>query len=79
VIAITRLDGAAMWLNIDLIESIEATPDTLVSMVNGDKLFVRESPAELVARVLSFKRAIFDSDGGRVPRVAGQLDGIPWR
>ena len=60
MIALTRLDGGPMVINIDLIETIEPTPDTLISMSNGDKLYVRESPAEVVDRVVRFKRAIFD-------------------
>jgi flagellar protein FlbD len=58
VIAVTRLDGSAMWLNIDLIESVEPTPDTLISMSNGDKLYVREEPNVILQRVLEFKRAV---------------------
>jgi flagellar protein FlbD len=58
VIAVTRLDGAAMWLNIDLLESIEPTPDTLLTMSNGDKLYVREEPDVILQRVLDFKRAV---------------------
>lgn len=65
MIAVTRLDGSAMWLNVDLIESVEPTPDTLICMSNGGKLFVREAPTVIVERVLQFKRA-----------VAG---GPPWR
>lgn len=58
MIAVTRLDGSALWLNIDLIESVEPTPDTLISLSNGDKLFVRETPAVILDRVIGFKRAI---------------------
>jgi len=58
MIAVTRLDGSAMWLNTDLIESVEPTPDTLISMSNGDKLYVRETPDTILERVIGFKRAI---------------------
>lgn len=71
MIAITRLDGSAMLLNIDLMASIEQTPDTLIALVNGEKLLVRETPEELVRRVIDFKRAILD---GRVGRPGG---GVP--
>jgi flagellar protein FlbD len=63
VIALTRLDGGPMVINIDLIEMIEPTPDTLISMSNGDKLYVRESPSEVVERVVRFKRAILEPTG----------------
>lgn len=58
MIAVTRLDGTAIWLNVDMIESLEPTPDTLVCMSNGDKLYVREAPDVVRERVLEFKRAI---------------------
>jgi len=58
MIAVTRLDGSAMWLNTDFIESVEPTPDTLISMSNGDKLYVRETPDVILERVIGFKRAI---------------------
>jgi flagellar protein FlbD len=66
MIAVTRLDGSAMWLNIDLIESVEPTPDTLISMSNGDKLYVLETPDVILERVIGFKRAIHAvRDGSR--------------
>lgn len=60
MIPITRLDGSAMLLNADLIESVEPTPDTLVSLSNGDKLYVRETPDEILERVIRFRRAILE-------------------
>jgi flagellar protein FlbD len=58
VIALTRLDGAEILVNVDLIESVEPTPDTLITLVNGTKLFVLEAPQEIVDRVIAFKRAV---------------------
>ena len=61
MIALTRLDGGPMVINVDLIETIEPTPDTLISMSNGDKLYVRESPSEIVELVVRFKRAVLNT------------------
>jgi flagellar protein FlbD len=58
MIAVTRLDGAPMLLNADLIEWIERTPDTVVGLVNGERVLVLETPDELVRRVVDFKRSI---------------------
>jgi flagellar protein FlbD len=58
MIAVTRLDGTSMLLNADLMEWIERTPDTLVGLVNGERFLVRESPEELVLRVIDFKRSV---------------------
>jgi flagellar protein FlbD len=59
MIAVTRLDGIPILLNEDLIETIEQTPDTVLSLVNGDKLIVRDEPAQLVQRVIDFRRVVF--------------------
>jgi flagellar protein FlbD len=56
VIGVTRLDGCALVINVDLILSIEQTPDTVIGFANGDKLLVRESPGELMDRVLEYRR-----------------------
>ena len=58
MIPVTRLDGSSMLLNIDLIVTIEQTPDTLVSLTTGDRVLVRESPDELVVRITRYKRDI---------------------
>jgi flagellar protein FlbD len=60
MIAVTRLDGSAILLNDDLIESIEQTPDTMLLLVNGHKMLVRDAPDQLVQRIVEFRRAISD-------------------
>jgi flagellar protein FlbD len=68
MIFVTRIDGSPILINEDLIESIEQTPDTVLSLVNGDKLMVRDDPTELVQRIIDFKRLVsldrVPSDGG---------------
>lgn len=56
MITVTRLNDSTMVINADLIESIETTPDTVVSMTTGKKILVRESMDEIVERVTEFKR-----------------------
>lgn len=51
-------------LNADLIEHIETTPDTVVSLTNGQKFVVLESTAEIIRKVLEFRRAIQHPGGG---------------
>ena len=58
MIAVTRLDGSALIVNAELIGSIEQTPDTLISLINGEMLLVKESAGELVARTIAYKRQI---------------------
>jgi flagellar protein FlbD len=56
MIDLHRLNGTPFVLNADLIETIEATPDTVVVLVTGRRFVVRESVPEVVDRVLTYKR-----------------------
>jgi flagellar protein FlbD len=58
VIQITRLDHTPLVINCDLIEMVEATPDTLLSLTTGRKVLVKESVAEVVARVVAHKQRV---------------------
>lgn len=58
MIALTRINGSGLWLNPLLIESIERTPDSIVTLTNGHKYIIRESPEEIAERVTRFLRAI---------------------
>jgi flagellar protein FlbD len=46
-------------LNADLIETIEETPDTVITLTNGKKLIVEESMDEVMRRVMDYRRAIY--------------------
>ena len=59
MIHLTRLNHISLVLNAELIESIEVTPDTLISLTTGQKLVVLESADEVVRRVVEYRRAIF--------------------
>lgn len=58
MILLTRLNGAQFSLNAFLIETVEETPDTVVTLVNGKKYIVRESMAEVVERVRTFLKEV---------------------
>ncbi len=66
MINLTRINRVPLVLNSDLIEYIEKTPDTVVSLTNGLKLLVLESPDEIVGRVVEFRqyilRGLFDEN-----------------
>jgi flagellar protein FlbD len=62
MIEVTRINHVPLVLNSDLIEHIESTPDTVISLTNGQKLIVLEEPAELIRRVVAFRRLIFQVD-----------------
>lgn len=58
MIRLTRINECPFYLNSDLIEFIEATPDTVITLVNGGKVLTKESPEEVVKRVVEFRRSI---------------------
>jgi flagellar protein FlbD len=78
MIPVTRLDGQTMLLNNDLIESIEPTPDTLITMSNGEKLYVRETPDEIVELVVAFKQRVIAA-AAPVPPVRERVGDEQWQ
>lgn len=56
MIKVTRLNDTVMVINADLIEFLEATPDTIVCLTTGKKVVVKESIEEIIDRVAAFKR-----------------------
>ena len=58
MIAVTRLNGEEITINADMIEFIEVTPDTVISMISGKKILVMESSQAVQDRVISYKQKI---------------------
>jgi flagellar protein FlbD len=58
MIYLTRMNHVPMVLNADLIEHIETTPDTVISLTTGQKYVVLESADDIVSKVIAFKREI---------------------
>lgn len=66
MIQLTRIDGTVFHLNPDLIELIEATHDTHVTLTNGHRYVCAEKPDQIVERIAEFRRMSF----GAVRRTA---------
>ena len=73
MILVHRLKGEPMFLNSDLIEQVEATPDTVITLADGRKIVVSESPEEVVERARLFRASVLvasdelrESSGGTV-------------
>ena len=58
MIYLTRINHVPLVLNSDLIEHIETTPDTVISLTNGQKFVVLENTGEVIRKVIEFRRAI---------------------
>lgn len=59
MIRLTRINHVPLVLNADLIEHMEMTPDTVISLTNGQKLVVLESTDEIIRSVIEFRRQIY--------------------
>jgi flagellar protein FlbD len=70
MIEVTRLNGNPMVLNSDLIKTAEASPDTMLTLINGEKLIVRETCAEVTERVIAYRARL-------LARIAPQLQSSP--
>jgi len=55
MIKLTRLNNSTIYLNPDLIKSIEETPDTIISLVNDDHYLVREKTEEIIDKIVSYR------------------------
>jgi flagellar protein FlbD len=60
MIHLTRINQVPLVLNSDLIEHIETTPGTVISLTNGQKFVVLETVEEIIRRVIAFRRAVHD-------------------
>jgi len=56
VIFLTRTNGVKFYINPELIQIVEATPDTVVTLVSGRKLLVKDSPQEIAERFIEYRR-----------------------
>lgn len=74
MIHVTRINHSPLVLNSDLIEHIETTPDTVISLTSGQKYVVMESAEDVIEKVVEFRRRLsvgncrefVKADGGRI-------------
>ena len=58
MIKVTRLNGTEYLLNPHLIESVDRTPDTTVTLVSGKKVVIKETPDEVVAEIVKYRKML---------------------
>jgi flagellar protein FlbD len=59
MIQLTRLNNQPLIVNSDLIKFVENVPDTVLTLVTGEKIVVREASQEVLAKIVEFRRNIF--------------------
>lgn len=62
MIKLTRMNKSEFFLNIDLIEVVEQTPDTVITLTNGHKMIVVESAEQIIKQIIEYKRKIYIHD-----------------
>ncbi len=58
MITVTRLNDQALVINAELIKTVESTPDTLITLINGDRMMVKESMDEIVRKAVEYGRQV---------------------
>lgn len=66
MIQLTRLNGLPIVLNSDLIKTAEASPDTMLTLINGEKIIVRETCEDVTERVLTYRARLLSSIARRL-------------
>jgi len=68
MIQLTRLNNTRLAVNSDLIKYVEEAPDTVITLLSGEKLVVRETTGQIIERVREFRRSVL---------IAGPADELP--
>lgn len=58
MIHLSKINGKAIVVNCELIESVEGGPDTLVTLTTGSKILVQDRPGEIVGKVIDYRKSI---------------------
>ena len=58
MIRVTRFNGKPLVVNAELIRTVEENPDTTITLVNGDRILVKESMDEVIERVIEYGRCL---------------------
>ena len=58
MIKVTRLNDSVLTINVEKIQSLQATPDTVITFTNHDRLMVKEPVEEISQRIVEYQRAV---------------------
>jgi flagellar protein FlbD len=58
MICVTRFNGTIFYLNADLVQTIEATPDTVITLINNTKIIVKEPAKVVIERIVDYQRLV---------------------
>ena len=58
MIKVTRLNDSVLMINVEMIQSLQATPDTVITFTNQDRLMVKEPVEEISQRIVEYQRSV---------------------
>ncbi|MBI5200818.1 MAG: flagellar FlbD family protein [Elusimicrobia bacterium] len=58
MIQVTRLNGSPLTVNAELIETIEACPDTVLALATGNRIIVKETVEQVIAKVVEYRKKV---------------------
>jgi len=58
MIRLTRLNDKEFVVNADMVKFVEQTPDTIITLTNGEKVVVKEEVDEVIRRIVAYQRSI---------------------
>jgi flagellar protein FlbD len=76
MIKVTRLNDAVLMINVEMIQSLQATPDTVITFTNHDRLMVKEPLEEISQRIVEYQRAVnskYFSEAGNLQDISRSI------
>jgi flagellar protein FlbD len=68
VILVTRFNGTQFYINAELIQVVEATPDTIISLTTGAKVVVKDDANDVITKIIEYKQMIHSKPNIKQPR-----------
>lgn len=65
MIQVTRFNGTKLYINAELVQTVEGTPDTVITLTNGVKIVVRDPADAVVAKIIAYQRELRNSRPSR--------------
>ena len=67
MILITRLNGTTIYINAELVKSVEPTPDAVITLTTGEKMVAKEPATVIIDRIIEYQRMVHASPFGHQP------------
>lgn len=69
MIAVTKMNNDPINLNAELIESVEARPDTLITLTTGNRIMVKEKVNEVVEKIIEYRKSVNTAQKEKVSKL----------